>query len=72
MKEPNRNRYRAIGALAGIGFGLAIPTALGAFLGYWLDNRWHTLPWLTMVGLFLGLAAGFMEMMTLLKRFGND
>jgi ATP synthase protein I len=72
MKPPNQKRYRAIGALAGVGISMGVSTALGTFAGYWLDRHWHTLPWFTMVGIFLGLGAGFMEMMALLKRFGND
>lgn len=32
---------------------------LPALLGWWLDERFHTAPWLVLIGFFLGLAAGF-------------
>jgi ATP synthase protein I len=44
----------------GIFFGVAI--ALGLALGHWLDKRWHTEPWLGIVGLLIGVAAGFREL----------
>jgi len=72
MAKPGRNWVRGAGAFTGIGLMLAISTALGTYLGFWLDNRWGTSPWLTLVGLFLGMGAGFMEMFNILKRFGND
>ena len=61
--------WRTAGLLTSLGFLLAVSTLLGAGLGYWLDSRWGTRPWLTLVGLFLGLAAGFVEMFRILKQY---
>ncbi len=72
MAKPERNWLRGAGAFTGVGLTLAISTGLGTWGGYWLDGRWHTFPWLTLVGLFLGMGAGFLEMAQLLKRFGQD
>jgi ATP synthase protein I len=44
----------------GIFFGVAI--VLGYFAGRWADRRWHTDPWLSLVGLLIGVAAGFREL----------
>jgi len=63
---------RGAGAFTGIGLMLAISTGLGTWLGMWLDERWHSSPWLTLVGLFMGMGAGFVEMMRLIKRFGGS
>lgn len=72
MPRKSAGWVRALGAFAGIGTMLALTTGLGVWLGYTLDQRWGTSPWLTVLGLFLGMGAGFAEMFRLLKRFGND
>jgi F0F1-type ATP synthase assembly protein I len=41
---------------------------LGTFGGWWLDKRFHTTPWLLVVGAFLGMAAGFFSFMRVLSR----
>jgi ATP synthase protein I len=46
-------------AYVGIGFELVVPVLLGVFLGYWLDSRFDTTPWLLVVGALLGIALGF-------------
>jgi len=66
------NWLRGAGAFTGIGLMLGISTALGTGLGILLDRHWHSFPWLTLVGLFLGMGAGFKEMFHILRRFGGD
>ena len=68
MKRDTLEALRAAGLLAGAGLMLGVSTLLGAGIGYWLDRRWHTGNWLTLAGMFLGLAAGFVELFRLLKR----
>lgn len=55
--------------LSGIGLMLGLSATLGFFVGRWLDDRWDTTPWLSFVGLFVGLGAGFLEINRLLRRF---
>jgi ATP synthase protein I len=50
----------------GIFFGVAV--CLGLFAGHWADRRWHTEPWLTLVGVLIGVAAGFRELYRLSKK----
>lgn len=54
----------------GVFFGVAI--VLGYFLGRWLDGRWHTAPWLSIVGLLVGVAAGFRELLRIAARMRRD
>ncbi len=54
--------------LSSIGLVLAISVALGAVGGWWLDNYLGTDPWLTIVGLVLGSAAGFYELIREVNR----
>jgi F0F1-type ATP synthase assembly protein I len=57
---------------------LAIPTLLivsplvGFFLGSWLDRRFRTTPWLTLVGLVLGFAAGGRETYLIYRRYQSE
>jgi hypothetical protein len=60
------SRYSYIG----IFFGVAI--ALGFFAGHWADRRWHTDPWLGLLGLLVGVASGFRELYRLSKRALED
>jgi F0F1-type ATP synthase assembly protein I len=41
-----------------LGTQLAITLVLGVFGGRWLDGRWGTGPWLTVVGALAGIAVG--------------
>jgi F0F1-type ATP synthase assembly protein I len=54
--------------VAGLALTLGVTTAAGALLGDYLDHRWGTGPWLTLVGTLLGMAAGFFEMISVLAR----
>ena len=46
-------------AYVGLGFEIVVPIVLGLLLGFWLDRRWGTGPWLLLTGILLGIAAGF-------------
>lgn len=48
--------FARVGAL---GIELALTTVLGLLGGRWLDSKLSTAPWLTLVGLILGVIAGF-------------
>jgi ATP synthase protein I len=50
------------GDLAGVGLGFAASILLFFFLGRWLDSRLGTEPWLLILGVFIGLSAGFWSM----------
>ena len=47
---------------AGIGIQFALTILLFVFAGVWLDNRLGTSPWLVLVFVFVGAAAGFYSM----------
>jgi ATP synthase protein I len=50
--------FRALGN-ASIGIEMGVATAIGWYAGYWADGRLGTGPWLMLVGLLFGVAAGF-------------
>ena len=45
--------------VSSVGVEMAVATLLGWAGGYWLDNKFETGPWLMLVGLLFGVAAGF-------------
>jgi ATP synthase protein I len=53
-------------AFAGAGFELAGCILLGLFAGQWVDKRLGTAPWLLILGVFAGAAAGFYNMYRIL------
>ncbi len=54
MKIPLRDA----GAIS-IGIELVVSVIIGLVAGAWLDRRFATGPWLTLVGIIVGSAAGF-------------
>lgn len=60
--RPDRRWIRQLGVLSGVGLTLVISTVLGLWGGHALDGWLGTSPWLTLVGLLLGIAAGFVNL----------
>jgi F0F1-type ATP synthase assembly protein I len=54
--------------VSGIGLELGVVTVLGAFLGNYLDERWGTGPWLTLLGMFCGLGIGISSILRIIGR----
>jgi ATP synthase protein I len=57
-----------------MGIELVVATCLGGGLGYLGDARFGTLPWLTLLGVLLGTAAGIRNMLRIaaeLEREGS-
>jgi ATP synthase protein I len=67
-KKPPPSVWESLGALAGIGFTIVIPIALGAGVGYYVDGLTHTRPLFTLLGLLLGLISGFYGAYRLISR----
>jgi F0F1-type ATP synthase assembly protein I len=53
---------REVGRFTGFGLGWALSVLFFLLIGYWLDGRLGTLPWLTMLGAFVGAAGGFVSL----------
>ena len=52
-------QFRGIGRYGTVGLDFAVAVTIGLLGGWWLDNKVGWTPWLTILGLLLGTAAGF-------------
>jgi ATP synthase protein I len=70
--RPDRRWIRQVGVLSGVGLTLVISTVLGLWGGYVLDGWLGTRPWLTLVGLLFGIAAGFLNLFRAVGLFDGE
>lgn len=59
---------RAMVSLLAVGTVLVACVVLGYLLGSYLDTKLGTSPWLTMIGVLLGSAAGFVQLFRTVSR----
>lgn len=59
MEEKDRRLFRLLGSLSTVGITLVVATVIGYYAGKFLDGYFGTSPWLTIVFLLFGIAAGF-------------
>lgn len=70
--RPSRRWIRQVGVLSGVGLTLVISTVLGLYGGLALDRWLGTSPWLMLVGLLLGIAAGFVNLFRAVGMLDGD
>ena len=68
----DQSAWKALGELSTIGLTLVLATVIGLAGGYFLDRWLGTKPWLTLIGLGLGIAAGFVNLFRSVKRAERD
>ena len=62
MARPGEHdTWKALAELSTIGMTMVLATVIGLAGGYFLDRWLGTMPWLTLIGLGLGIAAGFVN-----------
>ena len=59
MSKRSKSPLAHIGSVGKIASGLVLPILVGFFLGNYLDDRLDSAPWMTLLLLMLGVAAGF-------------
>ncbi|GMR04861.1 MAG: hypothetical protein BMS9Abin23_0776 [Thermodesulfobacteriota bacterium] len=70
-KKRNGGSFRGLYLLTSMGTHLVGSTFAGFLIGYYLDKYFNTKPWLMMIFLVLGIAAGFMNMYRSAKKYGS-
>jgi ATP synthase protein I len=65
-QDPDRNDtgsvLRSVGPLLGSGLQLALSVVVMFLIGRWLDGKFGTTPWLMVVGIAFGFAAGMVAL----------
>jgi ATP synthase protein I len=60
MAQPGeKSAWSALAELSSVGFAMVLATVIGLAGGYFLDQWLGTKPWLLLLGLGFGIAAGF-------------
>ena len=65
-KEPSP--WRSLGMLASVGITFVVATAGATIGGYFMDRWLGTTPWFTLIGIGVGVAAGFRDLFRSIKR----
>lgn len=67
IAQKSRKGYNALNA-SSIGLELGLSVAIGLLVGWWLDQRLGTQPWLMLLWLVFGLIAGFRGIFRAIRR----
>lgn len=59
MKNEDLRYLRDLAYYASIGLSVSLSIFIGLGLGVFLDGKFQTRPWLTLIGIGLGIAAGY-------------
>ncbi len=70
-RKENENIWRQIGRYSHLGLVLPASTVVGLLIGAALD-RWLGTRWITLVGLLVGCAAGFVELIRAIVRISKE
>lgn len=72
MAEDNRDKgfFKGLAMLASMGITMVVSTFIGLLIGIYLDGYFSTKPWLTIIFLFFGIAAGFRNIYLQTKKYG--
>jgi ATP synthase protein I len=66
-RDEQPSSWKALAELSTIGITLVLATVIGLAGGYYADRWLGTSPWLTMLGLGFGIAAGFVSLFRAVK-----
>jgi len=70
---PIRNLWSGPAATySGLGFTIAGSVLGMFFLGWWIDGMVGTKPWLAIIGAFIGMAGGFINLVRTLNQLQKD
>ena len=71
MKNETLRYLREMAYFASLGLQVALSIFIGLGIGVYLDRRCDTAPWLTLVGLGMGIAAGYRNIGLAIRKSRN-
>jgi len=69
MKRETRRTLKELAYYSSLGFSVSLSIVIGLAIGVYLDRKvFNTTPWLTLIFLGLGIAAGFRNIALAIKK----
>ena len=69
MKKETRRTFRELAYYSSLGFQVALSIVIGLAAGVYLDRHvFDTTPWLTLIGLLLGIVAAYRNIGLAIKK----
>ena len=68
MKRETRRTIRELAYYSSLGLSIALAIFIGLAIGVYLDRKFGSSPWLTLIFLGLGIAAGFRNIGLAIKK----
>jgi len=72
MKKETLRSLKDLAYFSSLGFQVALSIVIGLGLGVYLDKRFGTGPWLTLIFLGLGIAAGYRNIALAIRKVRNQ
>ena len=72
MENETKKLIRTLGYLSTVGLSMALSVGIGALVGHYLDDWFHTGPWLFFIFLGFGIAAAFRNLQIMYKRLKKE
>ncbi len=68
MKRETRRTIKELAYFSSLGLSVALSIFIGLAIGVYIDRRYNTAPWFTLIFLGLGIAAGFRNIGLAIKK----
>jgi len=68
MKKETLRSFKELAYYSSLGLSIALSIFIGLAIGVYLDQRYDTIPWLTLIGLAMGIAAGYRNIGLAIKK----
>lgn len=68
MKRETKRSLRELAYYSSLGFSVALSIFIGLAVGIYLDRRFATSPWCTLIFLVIGIIAGFRNIAIVIRK----
>lgn len=72
MDNDTKKTIKTLGYLSTTGMAMGFSIAIGALVGYYLDKKFNTDPWLFLIFLLFGIIAAFKNLFYMARKARNN